>query len=179
MKGTARGLQGVVNDTAALYVQDDTPQDERRYRARFYLDPNGFDPGEGLNHRRSRVFIAFSEGPMRRVAAVVLRRLGGAYSVMARARLDDNAQADTSFVPITDDSHVIEIDLRRASGPDALDGSLELWVDGASSGQLTGLANSLGDVDLVRLGALSMKTGAAGTLFWDEFESRRGSAIGP
>jgi hypothetical protein len=29
------------------------------------------------------------------------------------------------------------------------------------------------------MGALSLKTGANGTLYWDEFESRRESYIGP
>ena len=40
------GLQGVVDDTAGLFVQDDSPDDEGRYRVRFSIDPNGFDPGE-------------------------------------------------------------------------------------------------------------------------------------
>src|SRR6185503_730327 len=39
MGGTNIGLRAVVNDTAGLYVQDDSPTDESRYRARFYLDP--------------------------------------------------------------------------------------------------------------------------------------------
>jgi hypothetical protein len=34
-------------------------------------------------------------------------------------------------------------------------------------------------VDFVRLGALSVKEGAAGTIFWDDFDSRRETAIGP
>jgi hypothetical protein len=40
------GLQGVVDDVAPLYVQDDSPRDERRLRARFQLDTSGFDAGE-------------------------------------------------------------------------------------------------------------------------------------
>jgi hypothetical protein len=27
---------------------------------------------------------------------------------------------------------VVEVDWQRASGPDALDGSLEMWIDGVS-----------------------------------------------
>ena len=39
---------------------------------------------------------------MRRVAAVVLRRLGGAYCADGRAPGgDDNTQADTGFVAVT------------------------------------------------------------------------------
>ena len=170
---TVAGLQAQVDDTAGLFVQDDTPEDEARYRVRFHLDPNGFDPGEAENHRRTRVFIAFSESPMRRVAAVVLRRLGGAYAVLGRARLDDNSQADTGFFAISDAPLVIEFDLTPASGPGAEDGSFELRIDGLTQTVLTGLDNSLAGVDLARMGALSVKTGAAGTLYWDAFESWR------
>jgi hypothetical protein len=179
MKSTGVGLRGLVDDTAGLYVQDDSPDHERRYRARFYLDPNGFDPGEALAHRRTRTFIAFSEAPTRRVAAIVLRRLGGVYSLMGRARLDDNSQADTGFFTIADGPHAVEIDLVSAGAPDALNGSFELWIDGVSRIKLTGLDNSLAAVDFVRMGALSVKAGANGALFWDEFESHRKSPIGP
>jgi hypothetical protein len=178
MGGTSVGLQAVVNDTAGLYVQDDSPADEGRYRARFYLDPNGFDPGEAQVHFRTRTLIAFTEAPTRRVAAVVLRRIGGNYAVMARARRDDDTQANTGFFPISDAPHAVEIELVRASDPDANDGALELWIDGVSMIRLGGLDNSRAEVDFARMGALSVKTGAAGTLYFDEFESRRASFVG-
>ncbi len=178
LDGTSSGLQAFVDDTSALFVLDDTPSDAARYRARFYLDPNGFDPGESLNHRRTRTLLALSE-PNRRVAAIVLRRLGGAYSVAGRAREDDNSQVDTPFFPIPDAPHAVEIDLVRASGPDALDGSFTLWIDGVLMSRLTGLANSLTEVDFVRLGALSVKAGASGTLYFDEFVSKQQTYIGP
>jgi hypothetical protein len=175
----SQGLMARVDDTAPLFVQDDSPRSERRYRARFYLDPNGFDPGESQAHRRTRVFIAFAEGPSRRVAAVVLRRLNGLYGLMGRARLDDNAQADSGFVTIADGPHWVEIDLMAATGPDAFDGSFEIWIDGVSAARLTGLDNNAAGVDFARLGALSVKIGATGTLFFDDFDSRRSSRIGP
>ena len=179
LDGTAAGLQGVVNDTAGLFVQDDSPLNEDRYRARFYFDPNGFDPGESVDHRRTRLFILFEDAPTRRVAALVLRRLGGAYSLMGRARLDDNSQANTAFFPIADGPHFVELDWRRSSGPVANDGSFQMWLDGVSVATLSNLDNSVSSVDFVRLGALSVKTAASGTLYWDEFESRRSGFIGP
>ena len=178
MKLTTLGLQGLVDDTSAIWVQDDSPNDEPRYRARFYLDTNGFDPGEALGHRRTRTFIAFSENPTRRVAAIVLRRIDGLYSVSARVRLDDNSQADTAFFPISDGPHAIEISL-RASDPDAGNGVLVLFIDNDPVEIFGQLDNSLTEVDFVRLGALTVKGGANGTLYWDEFESRRQSEIGP
>ena len=44
---------------------------------------------------------------------------------------------------------------------------------------LTGLTNGVSSVDFARMGALSVKAGAAGTIFWDEFESHRQSSVGP
>ncbi len=179
MRSTGVGLQGVVDDTAALYVEDDTPADEDRYRARFYFATNGFDPGEAAGAHRTRIFIVFEEAPTRRLAAIVLRRANGAYAVEGRARLDDDTQADTGFFDITNGVHSVEIEWKRSSGPDANDGTFELWIDGVSRSTLSALDNSRSAVDFVRLGALSVKTGANGTLYWDEFESRRFSSIGP
>jgi hypothetical protein len=179
MKFTTAGLQGVVDDNAGLFVEDGTPDDEDLYRARFYFDTNGFDPGESLAHRRTRLFIAFEEAPLRRLLAIVLRRLTGAYSLMGRARLDDNSQHDSGFFPISDGAHFVEVAWKRATGADANDGEFEMWIDGSSVYSTTALDNSASAVDLVRLGALSVKVGASGTLYWDEFESRRLTYIGP
>ena len=63
-----------------------------------------------------RPFLAFEEAPTRRVMAIVLRRLNGDYSLMARARLDDNSQHDTGFKPIGPGTHFVEVHWRRASG---------------------------------------------------------------
>jgi hypothetical protein len=176
---TVPGMQAIVNDTNSLYVVDTSPNDEDRYRARFFFDPSGIDPGETQSHYRTRIFLAFEESPNRRLAAIVLRRQAGAYSLMGRVRLDDDSQADTAFVPITAGPHVVEIDWRRSTGPSASDGSFQMWIDDALVGSLSFLDNSASAVDFARLGALSVKAGASGTMHWDEFESRRTSYIGP
>src|SRR5262249_54992456 len=158
LDGSAQGLRARVNDVNSLYVQDGTPQDEDRYRARFYFDPNSFDPGTAQGHLRTRIFILFEENPTRRVAAVVLGRLSsGEFGLMARARLDDDTQADTGFVPITDAPHAVEVDWKRSSTPEAGDGSITFWIDGVPSGSRTGLDDNRSGVDFVRLGALSVK----------------------
>jgi hypothetical protein len=178
MAGTAFGLQAQVNDTNSLYVVDDTPVLERRYRARFYFDPNGFDPGEAMNHFRIRIFIAFDPSGLR-VVTLVLKRQGGAYSIETRVRRNDGTRADTGFVPLSNAPHFLEFAWRRATGPGASDGSLEMWIDGTSMATLAGIDNDLSSIDFARLGALAVKTGAAGTLFFDQFESRRRNYVGP
>jgi hypothetical protein len=171
------GLQGVVDDTAGLYVQDDSPEDEGRYRVRFSIDPNGFDPGEAAGKRRTRVLLAFQDAPTRRLFAVVLRRLNGQYAIGARARRDDNTQASTPFFNVGDAPHFVDVAWTQASTADANDGRLDLWIDGAHVSTLPGLDNNASGIDFVRLGALSVKATATGTLFWDGFESRRVSGV--
>ena len=178
LNSTGWGVWGETGSSPAIYAQDDSPRDEDRYRARFFVDPVNFDPGEAEGHRRARIFIVFEEGPSRRLAAVVLRRVNGAYSLLARARLDDGSQHDTAVIPITTEQHFIEVDWKRSSGPSANDGSFQVWLDGRSVHAATALDNSVSSVDFVRMGALSVKGGASGTLQLDEFESRRATYIG-
>jgi len=75
--------------------------------------------------------------------------------------------------------HFVELDWQRSTGPGAFNGSLQFWIDNASVATLTGIDDDLVPVDQVRMGALSLKTGAAGTLYFDQFESRRQRLIGP
>jgi len=178
MAGTPAGLVAFVNDTNALFVEDDSPTAESRYRARFYFDTNGFDPGEAQSHFRTRIFIAFDDTGLR-VITLVLKRQGGAYSVEGRVRLDDGNRADTGFFPVTDGPHFFELDWIRASIPGANDGVFTLRIDNSPVSVLTLLNNDANTVDRVRMGALSIKAGAAGTLFYDQFESRRQRLIGP
>jgi len=173
------GLLANVNDTSSLYVEDDNPSAENRYRVRFYINPHDFNPGTSLGHFRTRVFIAFQQTPQRRLLAVVLKFQNGQYSLLARVRQDSGALADTAFVPISAAPHAIELELRRATGPATGDGSLQMWIDGTSVAALTALANNASGVDFARLGALSVKAGSSGSLYFDSFESRRVQYIGP
>jgi ELWxxDGT repeat protein len=172
------GLAAHVDDTASLFVTDESPNNEPRYRARFRLDPNGFDPGEANGKLRVRVFVAFEEDPTVRLVTLVLRRIGGQYSLMGRVRLDDGTRAQTPFFTLTDAMHMVEIDWQWSQGPDANNGAFTLWIDEIPVSILSGLDNSAGLVDFARLGAMTVKPGANGTLYFDEFESRRERYIG-
>jgi hypothetical protein len=172
------GLQAFVDDSTSLFVQDDTPTREARYRARFYFDPSQFDPGEAAGTFRTRIFIVLQE-PTRRVVSLVLKRQNGQYSVMARVRQDDGSLRDTGFIPITPGRHWIEISWQKATADSSFDGRFDMWIDGTAVAPLTGIDNFAYGVDFVRMGALSLKRGASGVLRFDAFESRRTTPIGP
>ena len=178
MRSSTRGLQAFVNDTNPLYVQDDHPTSQSRYRARFYLNPGTFDPGEVNNSFRARIFLGFAN-PSRRVLAVVLKRQGGAYSLMMRVRKDDNTQMDTGFIPITNATHSIEFDWTRSTGPGSNNGALRWWIDDIERTAVSNVDNDTAAVDFARMGAMNIKVGASGVLYFDEFESRTTTAVGP
>ena len=170
-------MQAVINDTEGLFVQNDSPLNEGRYRVRFRFDPNGFDPGEAQGHLRTRIMIGF-QAPQRRVFAIVLRRQVGQYAILARARRDDDSQANSGFFNITDGPHTIEVDWQRSVGA-AGNGSLRLFIDGTLMSTISAVDNDAAGMDFVRMGALSVKTGAAGTLYWDDLDSRQQTYVGP
>ena len=175
---TALGLHALVDDPVPLFVRDDRPNAEDHYRARFYFDTNGFDPGETTGHRRVRLFIAFNAANQR-LATIVLRRLGGAYALMGRVRRDDATRADTGFHTIGDGAHMVELRWQRAgSGPDGL---FTLRIDDVEVSALTGLDNGGSAIEYARLGVMSIKSAAAsGTMYFDQFEVAPLSAqIGP
>jgi uncharacterized repeat protein (TIGR01451 family) len=179
LAGTTRGLRAIVDDTRSLHVEDHSPDQERQYRVRFYFDPNGFDPGTAQSHFRTRLFLALEDAPTRRLLAIVLRRLNGQFALRARVRLDDGRQVDTPFVDITDAPHFVEFQWNRSRGPGANNGTFYLWIDDLFAASLVDLDTDLHGIDTARLGALSVKSGAAGTLYFDQFLSRRQNYIGP
>jgi len=114
-----------------------------------------------------------------RLVSIVLRRVLGQYAVMARVRQDDGTLRDTGFIGIDDAPATIEFDWIRATAESSFDGSFQMWINGTSRSTLTNLDTFQYGVDFARMGALSVKAGASGVLFWDAFESRRLNYIGP
>ena len=188
MAGTSFGMEVFVDNQTDKYVFDETPVDEPRYRVRFYLDTNGYLPGPVNQDRRARVLLGFDTSPtVSRSLTVVLIRLGasgGQYLMFFRARRNDGTFADSPFLPISDGPHVIEVDWQRASTPAGTDGQVRIWIDGTASegaptAVISNIANGNQSLDRTWMGTINIKAGASGTLYFDEFESRRQTYIGP
>ena len=171
----SNGLQLVINDTTAMYVTDDSPNAEPRYRVRFYFDPNSISMGNGDAH------ILFRG--MNSASAVGVRLefgfSSGTYQIRAAIVNDSASWTSTNWVPLSDAPHAIEFDWRAATAAGANNGGLTLWVDGAQQADLTGVDNDTWRLDRVRLGALAdVDAGTNGTYYFDAFDSRRQSYIG-
>ena len=172
----SNGMHVLLNDSNSLYVTDDTPNAEPRYRVRFYFDPNSLSMASGDSFNVFRGFTGTSTDVLR----VAFRYSSGSYQVRGALLNDSSAVLTTSWFAISDSPHLIELDWRAAAGPGANDGSLTFWIDGAQRASLTGVDNDAWRIDQVRLGAVSaIPAGTRGTYFFDAFESRRETYIGP
>ncbi|MEW6271778.1 MAG: hypothetical protein AB1689_21050, partial [Thermodesulfobacteriota bacterium] len=174
----ARGLAAVLDGTARLWVQDDTPDAEARYRVRFWFDPNDFTAGSGT--KKVQILQAFSQDPkLKKMVALFVRGSASGYEVMAKVREDGAGMRTTGWKQMSNAPHAIEIDWTKASAPGAGDGHLQLWLDGTSVALLSNLDNASRFLDMVRLGVPAVRPSTSGTVYFDRFVSRRASYIGP
>ena len=170
------GMQALLDDNAAIYCTDDTPNAEPRYRARFYFDPNSIPMASGDAHFIFNGFMGTSTVVMR----VEFRYFSGAYQIRARFVNDGSTWTNTDWLTITDAAHAIELDWQASTAVGANNGSLALWIDGVQQANLTGVDNDTRRIDRVRLGAVTgVDTGTRGTYYFDSFESRRQTDIEP
>jgi hypothetical protein len=171
-----KGMQAVIDDANLIYVTDDHPNSEPRYRARFYFDPNSISMSSGDSYR---IFVAYA-GTSTAVLRAEFRYYSGAYQIQFLVLNDSGSWQSTGWVTISDAVHTIEFDWQAANAVGANNGSLSLWVDGAQKPGLSAIDNDTRRVDRVRLGAVyGIDAGTRGTYYLDDFVSQRQSYIGP
>jgi uncharacterized protein YjiK len=171
-----QGMQAVIDDSTAIYVTDDTPNAEPRYRARFYFDPNSIAMASSNTHY---IFRGYS-GTSTIVLRVQFRFSGGSFQLKAALRNDGSTWTDTRWFTISNGPHAIELDWRAATGVGANNGGLRFWIDGVERANLPGIDNDMRRIDRVRLGAQAgVDRITRGTYYFDAFESRRRTYIGP
>ena len=172
----SRGMQAVLDDNKAIYVTDDLPVSETRYRARFYFDPNAIKMANGNSHF---IFYGYA-GTSKVVLRVELRFSNGSYQIRAALINDGTTWRNTSWFAISDAAHLVEVDWQASTASGANNGNLGLWVDGVQRANLPGVDNDTRRIDRVSLGAVAgIDTGTRGTYFFDALESRRQNYIGP
>lgn len=166
----------MLNDNTSIFVTDDRPNAEPRYRVKFYFDPNSIGMANGDVHSLLHGYAGMSAV----VTRLQLRFSGGAYQLRAGLRNDTSTWTYTAWFTITDASHVIEMDWRASTGVGANNGALTLWIDGLQKANITNIDNDTRRIDRVQMGAVAgIDTGTRGTYYFDEFVSRRETYIGP
>jgi hypothetical protein len=170
------GMQVVIDDTNPVYVVDETPNNESRYRARFYFDPNSLAIGNN-----DAFFLLQGHVPNSSTEAlrVEFGQSLGIYRIRARIATNVFGWVNTAWINITDAPHIIEVDWRASTSASAKDGTLTFWIDEVQQGHVTGVDNHTHRLTQVRFGAVSaIDASTSGTFYLDAFASRREEYIG-
>ncbi len=164
-----QGMKAVIDDNTSIYVQDDTPNNETQYRARFYVNPNSLALGSG-----EVVDLFTGRNGTTDVLRIQLQKNGATYQVRAGLLNDAGTWTDTSWYDVPNAWSAVEIHYQAFANS----GSLTLWLDDVQKQSLTFIDNDTRTLTDVRLGAQGVDTNTSGTLYFDDFESRRFSYIG-
>ena len=110
------------------------------------------------------------------VFSVQLQNVGGAYQVRIGGRNSDASWEYSSWTDAEISPTWKSVEIEYLTGYQT--GLMRLWVDRAMVQTLEGLDNQASKIDMVRLGVMGLSSGTTGTVYFDDFESRRFSAIG-
>mgnify|MGYP000897045375 CR=1 FL=1 len=172
-----RGLNVNIANNTAMYVTDDRPTAERRYRTRFYFDPNSIFMLTGNAHY---IFYGYTTDNATVVLQVEFRYAFPNYQLRAAIRNDASTFTNTNWVTISDAPHYVELDWAASAAAGANNGSLTFWIDGVQRAALTGIDNDTRRVERIRLGPVAgIDTSTRGTYYMDAFMSRRTLYTGP
>lgn len=176
LAGSSYGMEVLIDDTTAIYGIYTLGTDDTSgvVRIRFYFDPNSITMGNS-NH-----FI----GALRSSSNIATIKMeydsGTGYAIQAQL-VAEGGTVSTSYYPITDAPHYIEIQVVRATTISSLDGTLDLWIDGDHKEQLVDdNFNIFTLFRQLRLGATSgIDSTTSGSYYIDEIVvNNDGSEIG-
>jgi hypothetical protein len=169
------GMQALINDTAAIRVEDESPENESEYHARFYFNPNS------VTIPNNNGFVLFSGGGDAGTAfRLMFNYNGGTYKLQSKIQNDANSAVSGQEIVLSNAPHSIEVSFKKSTSVGANNGEFKLWIDGVLVDTVTSVDNDTRTIDYVSFGATSsIDTGTSGTIYFDEFISRRSSYIGP
>jgi hypothetical protein len=171
------GIQAVISGQTNTYVRDDSPVAEPRYRARFYVDPNSISM---LNGDNIYILQGYATGTSAIMLRVEISINNGLYRARLRVLNDSGVWQSTGYTTISDAPHLIELDWLAASAAGANNGQAVFWVDGVQQGVISGIDNDSHRVDSARFGTVYLGSATmSGTIYFDAYESRRQTYIGP
>ncbi|MCC7118310.1 MAG: hypothetical protein IT310_07270 [Anaerolineales bacterium] len=171
------GLEALIDDTNSLKLIDPSPADETQYRARFYFNPNSLTMANNTAHF---IFDGYDDDADTAIFQLELAYEGGAYKLRPRVKNDAYSFTNGTKQIITNDWHVVELEWKKSTATDANDGYLSFWLDGTLMQTISNIDIDNFTLGQVKLGAINgIDSTTSGSMFFDYFESRRDSYIGP
>lgn len=169
-------MQAAIINNTGMYVHDASPAGEATYRARFYFSPNGIPMAGNDTH----VIFTARTGTTNVIRWQFRFNNSGQYQLQGQTLLNSGSYSSTAWFTISNAAHYIEFSWVAGSTATSTDGSTQWWIDGSLKATQSGLANGSYRINDAYLGPqLGIDSGTRGTEYFDAFESRRFTYIGP
>jgi hypothetical protein len=178
--GTGYGLAVVSTTNALAAGRRNASSVTGLLRLRFYFDPNS----AALTNAQAStiVLVSSSSGAYKNICGVEWQVSGGQYQLRLRYASDTNGTNQGTWVNIADAPHYVELNMSKATTNVALDGIVQMWIDGVSAQIVTGI-DIFDDwvVSYFRMGLnIASTTVVTGTVYFDELVvNDSGALIGP
>lgn len=195
------------SSSSRTYVVDSSPQNEQRYRARFYVSTNSLTNFTATNEAVNLFRVNDTTGPAQYTSDQLVVRLVGGSPASVRFYVSDSNSSGTGITPIVvtlpasaNNTYRIEFDMQVGTGATTVNGCTTMpatggcfryWVtdaaasssDGSPTGSYTINNSGWSGVKTAYLGmgagSPAYRSGfAGGALVFDEFDSRRQTFIG-
>jgi lysophospholipase L1-like esterase len=163
------GAKAVINDSSELVLYDHSPDTEKHYSARFYFHPNSVQTDFAY-------LFAASSGASGWVMCLHLDKQGNYYSLALCGKDDNGAWFEGVPVLVADEWQAVEIEWKAAAAG-TNDGYINLYIGGELADTVSNLDNDAHAITKISWG-VDGPEGCCGTMYFDAFESRRGSYIG-
>ena len=157
------------------YVETDTPDDEIRYVVRFYFNADAVSLGPG----GSLVLFRGLSDAWLQIVTVLLQSDGGSGRELVYTVKTDAAASVHRRDPDRTGMAPARARLGGGGGPGANDGFLHTRLDDAPTAGLDPLDNDQSTIGVARWGAVEVAAAPSGTMWLDDFASRRTGPIGP
>lgn len=177
------GLSALIDNTTPMYLTDTSPSGsahpfDRKYNARFYLDPNSITMANGDYFTILKGVDVSTSSGMFEVQLAYFTATG--YNVRITSG-EDSYYYVSDWYPISDASHRIELQWQSSFSSNSSSWT-NIFVDGFNAGQpYWPPIRYMNKIDEIQFGVVNgVDAGTAGTIYLDKFESRRVSGyIGP
>jgi YD repeat-containing protein len=167
-------IQATADGQIELYVQDDLPRHDTYYDARFYFDPNSIAASSG-----DSIVIFQGQNEEDVLFQVKLRKTADGYEIATKCFDGLQQGIESSWNPLTDELHAIELEWQASSGLGAEDGYTSIWVDDVVVAEVTDIDNDTARIENVELGILTpSSSNFSGAVLFDLFTSKRTGHIG-
>ncbi|MDH5606415.1 MAG: M23 family metallopeptidase, partial [Anaerolineae bacterium] len=143
----SNGVQVDISDLLLKQLVDFSPQAEKEYHARFYIDINDLLMSDG-----SMFKLFQGKKGRKRVFFLLLRKYQGDYWMRGAVRLDNGSLKRTNWYILPNQPSYVEVKWRAASSPTKTNGQFRLFINGALQQKLLGLDNDTFDIRSVKLG---------------------------